>query len=93
MLHLWLISYFSPAIVTEPFQVRPGLGSTDTVTLPLPVPLVGDRLTHDIFSDVVQLQIESEAVTVTVLLPPSGPKLPLDGEIAYVQDDSLWLMV
>ncbi len=71
--------------MTEPLLAAPVVGFTDTVTLRLPVPLVGDRLIQERFSEVVQEQLELEAVTETVLIPPLDVKLPLVGEILYVQ--------
>jgi hypothetical protein len=67
--------------VTEPLRASPVLGSTDTVTLPLPVPVAEDKLTQDRLSDVVQVQFELEGVTDIDLLSPSAEKLPLVGEI------------
>jgi hypothetical protein len=84
----WVISYVSPAMVTEPLRASPVLGSTDTVIDPLPVPLVGDKLTQDRLSDVTQLQLERDAVTETDALSLPDEKLPLGGDISYVQDAS-----
>ncbi len=68
--------------MTEPLRAEPVFAVTDTVTLPLPVPLVGDRLTQSRLSAVVQEQFELEAVTVTEVFPPPDVKLPLVGEMA-----------
>ncbi len=67
--------------MTDPLLAEPVFAVTDTVTLPLPVPLVGDRLTQDKLLDVVHEQLELDAVTDTVLLPLPEVKLPLEGEM------------
>jgi hypothetical protein len=75
-------------MVTEPLRASPVLGSTETETLPLPVPLVGDILTQVRLSDMFQLQLERDTVTEMVSVPPSDEKLPLKGEISYVHGAS-----
>ncbi len=72
-------------MVTVPFRAEPALAVTDIVTFPLPVPLAGDRVTQDRLLDVVQAQLEIDAVTETELLPLLDEKLPPVGEILYVQ--------
>jgi hypothetical protein len=62
--------YVLPAIVTDPLREELVFAETLTVTDPFPVPLVGDRLTQERLSDVVQEQLELEAVTETELVPP-----------------------
>ena len=68
-------------MVIEPVLAAPVLAATVTVTDPLPVPLVGDRLTQSRLSDAVQAQLEFEAVTDTEMVPPLKVKLPLEGEM------------
>ncbi len=68
-------------MVTEPLRGPPVLAVTDTVTLALPVPLAGDKVTQErLLLDVVHEQLESEGVTVIDSLPLSLVKLPLKGE-------------
>ena len=73
--------YVLPAMVIEPLRAIPVFSVTDIVTVPLPVPLVGERLTQERLSDVVQEQLELEAVTDTVSAPAPAGKLPLVGEM------------
>ncbi len=75
------MAYVFPAMVTEPLRAAPVLAVTDTVTVVLSVPLVGDKVTQERLSDVVQEQLEPEAVTETDLLPLSFVKLPLEDEM------------
>ncbi len=65
----------------EQLRSVPVFAVTDIVTLPLSVPLVGERLTQDKLSDVVHEQLELDAVTDTDLLPLPEVKLPLEGEM------------
>ena len=71
--------YGLPAIVIEPLLAAPVLANTVTLTVPLPVPPVGDRLTQLRVSDAVQAQLVLEAETETELVPPLAVKLPLEG--------------
>jgi hypothetical protein len=54
--------------VTDPLRAAPVFAATVIVTLPLPIPLVGDRLTQERLSDALQEQLELEAVTTTEAL-------------------------
>ncbi len=77
----WEMLYDFPAMKTGPLRGPPVLAVTDTVTLSLPVPLAGDKVTQGwLLLDVIHEQFESEGVTVTDLLPLSLVKLPLKGE-------------
>ena len=67
--------------MTDPLLAHPVLAATVIVTVLFPVPLVGDRVTQERFSDVVQEQLELEAETDTELVPPLEVKLPLEGEM------------
>ena len=60
-----------------------GLVLTDTVTDPLPVPLVGVTVTQ-LPQGLLTLQLQSLllAVTFTIVLPPPAGGLQLDGAIA-----------
>ena len=60
-----------PAMVSVQLRWLPVLlADTDTVTGPLPVPSVGETVTHDEHGlETVQLQ-PLPAVTVTIVLPP-----------------------
>ena len=69
----------------EPLLTTPVLAVAVMVTVPLPVPLVGDRVTQSRLSDAVQAQLELEAVTDTELVPPLEVKLPLVGEMVVAQ--------
>ena len=77
--------YVFPAIVTIPLRAAPVLVMAVIVTILLPVPLVGDKLTQERFSDEVHEQVELEAVTDTELVPPLEVKLPLLGKMLYIQ--------
>ncbi len=77
--------YVFPAMVADPLRAEPALAVTDIVTFPLPVRPMGDKLTQDRLSDAVQKQCEPEAVTVTEALWLLDEKLPLVGEMPYVQ--------
>ncbi len=68
-------------MIIEPLRAAPLFELTDIVTLPLPVPLVGDTVTQDRLFDVVQEQFELDVITETVLVPPLEEKLPLLGDM------------
>ena len=54
-----------PAMEIFPVLYPPEFEEAVTVTLPSPVPLVLDRLTHERLSEAVQLQSERDASTAT----------------------------
>ncbi len=64
----------------------PVLAATVIVTDPLSIPLVGERLTQERFSDVVHAQLELVTFTETELVPPLEEKFSLVGEMLYVHD-------
>ena len=62
-----------------------GFAAADTVTVPVPAPL--DPLaivSHGAFAAAFQLHDAAEAVTLTVVVPPSAPRLALGGAIVNV---------
>lgn len=67
--------------MTEPLLAAPVLAVTVKDTDPLPVRLVGELFTQDRLFDVVQGQLELDAVTETEPVPPFDVKLPLVGDI------------
>jgi hypothetical protein len=71
--------------VADPVLALPVFAATVMVTVPLPVPLVGDRFTQSRLSDAVHSQLELEAFTKTVSVPPLGVKVLLDDDRLYVQ--------
>jgi hypothetical protein len=80
--------------VTTPVLALSVFASTVIVTVPLPIPLVGDRLTQSRLSDAVHSQLELEAFIKTVMVPPLEAKVLLDDEMLYVQgvDSGSWLI-
>jgi len=67
--------------VIEPLLAAPVFAEAVSVTVPLPDPLDGDRLTQERLSVAVHAQVELEAVTETELVPPLELKLPLVEEV------------
>lgn len=68
-------------MVTEPLRAGPVFVATVTKIVPLPVPVVDDRLTQSRLSYAVHVQIELEEATEIEPLPPLEEKLPIAGVI------------
>ena len=74
-----------PAIVSVPVRAVVPLVATDTVALPLPVPLAPAVTVANEEAEVAVQAHPACVVTVTVDVPPGGPKLAVVGVIVYVQ--------
>jgi hypothetical protein len=65
-----------PATVTVPVRVAPVFAATDNVVEPLPLPLVGDAVTHDTLDFAIQLHaLVVETLTFFVALPAPGDQV------------------
>jgi len=78
----WLIENDSPAMVSVQLRWLPVLlADTDTVTGLLPVPLVGETVTHD-GHGLFTVQVQSlDVVMLTVVLPPPDGAIQPAGKI------------
>jgi hypothetical protein len=80
----WLTVKVFPAIATLHDRVLQAvLGWAVTVTEPLPVPLMGDTVSHEVHGLLTLQASPGVTATVTTWLPPPTGGLQLVGEIAY----------
>ena len=71
-----------PAIVTVQVRVPPVLlADAVTVTEPLPVPVLGETVSHELHGLLTLQAHPLPAVTLTVVLPPAAGALQLASEI------------
>ena len=75
-----LIGITCPATLMLPYRnVMVGFGATVTVSVVVPVPLVGETVIHGLLDEAVNVQVELGAVRVSVPLPPAFPNVSVVG--------------